>query len=175
MSVNLSTCGPLWEEWKGSPRRHEGTKNGEAQPRIHADMHGSADVVAWLLICVEKWRSILNSEQLAHLLVEKSFSRPIRLGPFAIDDELRDGALAGVAHDFRRRARHLLDVDFGIRDVVPREEALGLAAIVTPRRAVDDQLHVGLDDRRLSWESPKSISAPPAFLRSRPRRPSPWA
>ena len=42
----------------------------------------------------------LDSEALGHLFVEESFAGVVGLDPFAVDDELGDGALAGALDDF---------------------------------------------------------------------------
>ena len=56
----------------------------------------------------------------------------VGLDPFAVDDELRDGALADVGDDFVRGAGSGLDVDLLVGDGVLREEAFGLAAVAAP-------------------------------------------
>jgi hypothetical protein len=82
-----------------------------------------------------------DAETFGHLLVEKSFASSIRLHPFAIDDELWDSALAGVAKDFLGGAWRLLNVNFSVGDFVLVEKTLGLAAIGTPERGVDEKFH----------------------------------
>jgi hypothetical protein len=41
-----------------------------------------------------------QSEQFPHLLIEEAFAATVGLNPFAVEDELRDGALAGLPDDF---------------------------------------------------------------------------
>ena len=60
----------------------------------------------------------LNAQAFGHLFVEKSFARTIGLYPFAIDNKLRNGTLAGVADDFFGGSRRGFDVDLFIGDVV---------------------------------------------------------
>ena len=74
----------------------------------------------------------VDAKKFRHFLVQKSVTRTVRLDPFAIEDELGDGALAGVGDDEVCRAWGGLDVDFLERDVVRGEEALGFAAVATP-------------------------------------------
>ena len=80
-----------------------------------------------------------HAQQLAHLFVKEALAGTVRLHPLAIDDKLRNGALAGALDDLRRRAGCRLDVDFLVGDVVLLEEALGRAAVRTPRGRVNDQ------------------------------------
>ena len=56
----------------------------------------------------------------------------IGLDPFAVEDELRDGALAGVGDDLVGCTGGALDVDFGEGDGVAGEKAFGLAAVAAP-------------------------------------------
>ncbi len=70
-----------------------------------------------------------DAEQYGHFLVEESISGSIRLHPFAVDDELRDSAFAGVRDHFLRRTGRGLDVDFGMGNVVALEKAFGFAAV----------------------------------------------
>lgn len=82
-----------------------------------------------------------NAQALSHFVVKKSLADAVGLDPFAIDDELRNGALAGVADNFVGGAGRGFDVDFAIADFVLVEEALGLAAIGTVERGIDGQFH----------------------------------
>ncbi len=66
----------------------------------------------------------------------------IGLHPFAVDDELRDGALAGAFHHFLGRAGSRFDIDFFELDVVLGQEALGFAAVGTPEGGIDGDFHV---------------------------------
>lgn len=64
--------------------------------------------------------------------MQKSLARAIRLNPFAIEDELWDGALAGVGDDLVGGAGGALDIDFDEGDCVGVEKTLGLAAVAAP-------------------------------------------
>src|ERR1035438_2533698 len=74
----------------------------------------------------------LESEALRHFGVEETAARAVGLDPLAIDDELRNGALADVGEHLFGRAGSLLDVDFGVGDFVNLEKALGLATVTAP-------------------------------------------
>ena len=90
-----------------------------------------------------------------HFLVEESVAGLIRLHPFAVDDELRDGALAGTRDDFLRRAGRGLDIDFGMGNVIALEKAFGFAAVRAPGRRVHDQGHISMINGRVDlgdWE-----------------------
>jgi hypothetical protein len=65
----------------------------------------------------------------------------VRLDPFAIQDELRDGTLAHVADKLLSGARAVLDIDLGISDLVFFEEFFGFAAIAAPRSGVKQKSH----------------------------------
>ncbi len=56
----------------------------------------------------------------------------IGLDPFAVKDELRDGALAGVGDNLVGGTGGALDVDLCEGDFVPGEKAFGLAAVAAP-------------------------------------------
>ena len=58
--------------------------------------------------------------------------RTVRLDPFSIENELRDGPLAHMPNHFLGRARSALDVNFGVRDLVLLKEPFGFAAIAAP-------------------------------------------
>lgn len=83
-------------------------------------------------------------EPFRHFLIEKTFSRAVGLEPFAVDDELGDGALAGAADDFLGGAGSGFDVDLLISDLMLVEEALGDAAVGTPEGCVERDLHAGV-------------------------------
>ena len=73
-----------------------------------------------------------DAEEFGHLVIEEAFARFIGLDPLAVENELRDGSLAGVLDDEFGGAGGVLDVDFGVGDLVGLEEALGLTTITTP-------------------------------------------
>jgi len=86
-------------------------------------------------------KSLFEPQEFGHLFVQESFARAVGLDPFAVDDELGNGALAGATDNFLGGARSGLDVDLLVRNVVPVQEALGFAAIRTPKGGINDQLH----------------------------------
>ena len=64
--------------------------------------------------------------------MEKALPRAVRLDPFSIEDELRDGPLTNMPDDFLGSARSVLNVDFGVGNLVPFKEPFGFAAIAAP-------------------------------------------
>ena len=82
-----------------------------------------------------------DAEEFAHFLVEEAFAGAVGLDPGAVDDELRDGALSGVADDFGGGAGDGLDIDLLVGDLVLIEEALGDTAVGTPGGCVYEQVH----------------------------------
>ena len=64
--------------------------------------------------------------------MEEALAGFVGLDPFAVEDELGDGALAYVGDDEVGGAGGVLDVDLGVGDVVGGEEALGFAAVAAP-------------------------------------------
>ena len=64
--------------------------------------------------------------------MKKALPWLIGLNPLSVENELRDGALAGVCDDLGCCAGGGFDVDFFIRNCVLIEKALGLAAIAAP-------------------------------------------
>ena len=76
------------------------------------------------------------------LIVEQAAARCIGLPPLAVNDHLRDGALAYVPDDLLKGLRIFLDIDFGIRNAVQLEEFLGGAAVAAPFSRVDFDLHI---------------------------------
>jgi hypothetical protein len=85
---------------------------------------------------------VAHPEQLAHLLVEEASAWTVRLDPFAIQDELRDGSLAHMTDKLVRSAGSVLDVDLGISDLVFFEEFLGFAAIAAPHSRIKQKRHL---------------------------------
>jgi len=73
-----------------------------------------------------------DAEAIGHFLIEEAATGAVGLHPFAIDDELRDGALADVAKDLFGGAGCFFDVNFGVGNAVLFEEALGFAAVAAP-------------------------------------------
>jgi hypothetical protein len=72
--------------------------------------------------------------------VEEAFALPVWLEPFAVDDELGDGALAGLFNYFVGGAGSGFDIDVVEGDVVALQEAFGFAAVGTPEGGVDRDL-----------------------------------
>jgi len=85
-----------------------------------------------------------DTEALRHFFVQEAFADPVGLDPFAVDHELRDGPLAGALDDFLGGSGRLFDIDVLEREVVPLQEALGFAAIGTPKGGIDDDLHAAM-------------------------------
>ena len=84
----------------------------------------------------------------------------IRLNPLAVQDELRDGALAGVLDDFVRSAGDRLNVDFGVGNFVLGEKAFGFAAIAAPGSGVDEEFHTDiLSDAAAEGKKVRNVSA----------------
>ena len=83
----------------------------------------------------------LYMEEGGHFVVEEAVAGAIGLNPFAVEDELGDGALAGVGDDLGGGAGGGLDVDLGVGDGVGGEETLGLAAVAAPGGGVDEEFH----------------------------------
>src|SRR5580658_7780138 len=82
-----------------------------------------------------------QAEALRHFGVEEAAAGAVGLNPFAVDDELRDGALADVGEDFFGGAGGLLDVDLGVGNAVGFEKAFGLATVTAPGGGVNKDLH----------------------------------
>jgi hypothetical protein len=94
-----------------------------------------AKAIRWIL-------GLFNSQPPRHLGVEESSTGDVGLYPFSIDYKLRNGALAGAAHDFFHRARRALDIHFLVDNVVLRQKALRFAAIRTPGGRVKNEFHI---------------------------------
>jgi hypothetical protein len=92
--------------------------------------------------CYFRRRLLADAEELGHFTVEKALPRTVRLDPLSVEDELRDGSLAHVPHNFFGGAGVALNVDLGIGDPVFFEEALGFAAIAAPRSGINQNIHL---------------------------------
>ena len=68
----------------------------------------------------------------------------VGLNPLAVEDELGDGALAGVGDDVGGGSGIGIDVDLAVGDGVGGEETLGLTAVSTPGSGVDEQFHASI-------------------------------
>ena len=75
------------------------------------------------------------------LVKEQAAAGAIRLEPLAINDQLRDGALANVANELIGRRRIVVDIDFGVGEVMGVEEMLGGTAVAAPGCGVNGNLH----------------------------------
>lgn len=90
---------------------------------------GPAALLAW------------DVEALVELVVEQAAAGRVGLEPLAIDDELRDGALADVAEDFVGGGVVCVNIDLGVFDAVGFKKLLGGAAVAAPRGGVNQHLH----------------------------------
>ena len=73
--------------------------------------------------------------------MQKPNAGAIRLHPFTVDNELRDGALSGLAQQFLGSTWGVFNVNLCMWDVVLGEEALCLATVTAPGGSVDEQSH----------------------------------
>ena len=101
---------------------------GAGSPRVRKVMYG------WTY-------GSLNTQAFGHLLVQKALARAVRLHPFAINDKLRDGALAGAGDHLVRGAGRGFDINIFEWDVMSLQKALGDAAVRTPEGGIDDNFH----------------------------------
>lgn len=84
------------------------------------------------------------TEEVFHLFVEEASAGTIRLDPFAVENELRDGTLAGVRDDLVGGAGCGFDVDVCVWNCVLGEEALGFGAVAAPGDGVDSKCHTSI-------------------------------
>jgi hypothetical protein len=85
------------------------------------------------------------------LVEEQAAAGGVGLEPFAVDDQLRDGALADVANDFIGGGGVGVDVDFGVLDTVGVEKLFGCAAISAPVGCINLDLHPVIVLRGQGW------------------------
>ncbi len=78
-----------------------------------------------------------NTQAFGHLVVEEAFAYTVGLDPFAVDDKLRDGTLAGAGNHFVSRSGRVFDIDLGEGDIVLLQEALGDTAVRAPKCGID--------------------------------------
>lgn len=76
--------------------------------------------------------------------MEKSAAWTVRLYPFAIDDELRNGPLAYLSDNFLRGAGVGLDINLGIGNLVLFKEPFSFAAIAAPRSGIHQNMHLSI-------------------------------
>src|SRR5262249_20356719 len=69
-----------------------------------------------------------HTQQLTHLFVKETTSRPVRLNPFAVDHELGNGSLANVLDYVVGCPGRFFDVDLLKGNVVFDQECFGFAA-----------------------------------------------
>ena len=75
------------------------------------------------------------------LVEEQAAAGHVGLKPFAVDDELGDGALADAADKFGGSGGIGVDVNFAVWNTVGIEKLLGGAAVAAPFGGVDLNLH----------------------------------
>ena len=68
----------------------------------------------------------------------------VGLDPLAVEDELRDAALAGLGDHLVGGAWGGFDVDLGVGNRVSRKKALGFAAVAAPVSGINEKLHRGI-------------------------------
>jgi hypothetical protein len=87
------------------------------------------------------WRGIpilfIHAKQLCHFPILESFSGNVGLHPSAVNDELRNGPLAGALDHFFGSAGSLFNVDLMVGNVVLGEPPLCYMAIAAPRGSID--------------------------------------
>jgi hypothetical protein len=81
------------------------------------------------------------AEEIGHFPVKKAVACTVRLDPFAVDNELRDGPFAYLPDDFLCRPRAGLDINFGVGDLVLLEKPFGFAAIAAPVSGIHQNMH----------------------------------
>ena len=79
---------------------------------------------------------------------EQAAAGGVGLEPLAVDDELRDGALAYAADKFVGSGGVGIDIDFAVWNTVGIEKLLGGAAVAAPFGGVDLNLHGAIVLRR---------------------------
>src|SRR5579871_714872 len=82
-----------------------------------------------------------QAEAAGELVDEQAAAGTVGLEPFAVDDELGDGALADVAQDFGFGGGIGVNIDLDVGDAVGLEELLGGAAVAAPRSRVEMNRH----------------------------------
>src|ERR1700744_5221832 len=73
--------------------------------------------------------------------MEEAQARAVRLNPFAVQNELRNGTFAGVGDYFLGSARLAFDIDFFVGDGVLGQKTLRFTAIAAPVGGVDEKFH----------------------------------
>jgi hypothetical protein len=82
-----------------------------------------------------------HAEEIGHLPVKETMACTVRLNPFAVDDELRDGPFAYLPDDFLCRPRASLDINLCIGNLVLFKEPFSFAAIAAPRSGIHQNMH----------------------------------
>ena len=73
-----------------------------------------------------------NPEALVQLIKKKPATRLVGLKPFAVNDQLRNGALAYIAQNFSRGSGIGIHIDLGVAYAVRFKKLLGCAAVPAP-------------------------------------------
>jgi hypothetical protein len=84
---------------------------------------------------------LFDAQALGHFVIQEAFAGPVRLHPFAVNDELRDGTFTGLLDHFVGGAWGVFDIDLFEDDIVLLQKALGFAAVRAPNAGVDSDLH----------------------------------
>jgi len=84
---------------------------------------------------------LFDAQSLGHFLVEKAFALPVGLDPFAVNNELGDGALTGALDHFVRGSGRVFDIDFIEWNAVLLQEVFGFAALGAPGAGINSYFH----------------------------------
>jgi hypothetical protein len=75
---------------------------------------------------------LIDAQALGHFVIQEAFAGAVGLDPFAVNHELRDGALTRLLDHFIGGSGRAFDIDFLERDTVLLQEAFGFAALRAP-------------------------------------------
>ena len=84
---------------------------------------------------------LFDAQALGHFVVQEAFAGAVGLDPFAVDHELRDGALTCLLNHFIGGSGRAFDIDFLERDTVLLQKAFGFAALRAPDAGIDSYFH----------------------------------
>ncbi|MGH9501429.1 MAG: hypothetical protein ACRD20_01120 [Terriglobales bacterium] len=104
---------------------------------------------------------LFYTQAFGHFLVEEALTQAVRLYPFAVDDELRDRALAGPLDHLIGSAGRGFYINFPEWDVVTLQEAFGDATI----RAPDGGVQYEFQAAKISFAKLCGISLRPLRLK----------
>jgi hypothetical protein len=79
-----------------------------------------------------------EAQQPAHLVIKEAFAWTVGLDPLPVEHELRDAALAGARDHFLRRAGRVLDINFGVGNVVLGQKPFCFVAVRTLLGGIDE-------------------------------------